>query len=249
MPHDDDLDVTALERPGVASWPPRRGLSRRARTLVAALVLLALLATLAVVTPLGHQVMAFVTGTPAPIASSNSTIATGEGDIGAQWQPLARRPVRVPHIVSGAPCSVSPVQQFSVGYGPGLGAGPVYPFPFATDGRIEGFEPPSPGQPEGRSLTMLLWAVPNTGAYPVLVRGARVDGNDPIYFNGGMAQISNAADWRTVPQLSALELQGFQYSASNWTVYPSYVRLRAPGCYAFQLDAPSFSRVLIFRAA
>jgi hypothetical protein len=29
---------------------------------------------------------------------------------------------------------------------------------------------------------------------------------------------------------------------------PSYTRLRAPGCYAYQIDGLTFSRVIVFRA-
>jgi hypothetical protein len=29
---------------------------------------------------------------------------------------------------------------------------------------------------------------------------------------------------------------------------PSYTRLRGPGCYAYQVDGTSFSRVVVFRA-
>jgi hypothetical protein len=30
---------------------------------------------------------------------------------------------------------------------------------------------------------------------------------------------------------------------------PSYTRLRAPGCYAYQIDGTTFSRVIVFAAA
>ena len=29
---------------------------------------------------------------------------------------------------------------------------------------------------------------------------------------------------------------------------PSYTRVRGPGCYAYQIDGTTFSRVIVFRA-
>jgi hypothetical protein len=30
--------------------------------------------------------------------------------------------------------------------------------------------------------------------------------------------------------------------------HPSYARVRAPGCYAFQIDGTMFSRIIVFEA-
>ena len=35
----------------------------------------------------------------------------------------------------------------------------------------------------------------------------------------------------------------------DWLGYPSYTRLRGGGCYAYEVDGTSFSRVIVFRAA
>ncbi len=37
-------------------------------------------------------------------------------------------------------------------------------------------------------------------------------------------------------------------TAGGWRGYPGYTRLQAPGCYAYQVDAPSGSTVIVFRA-
>jgi len=34
----------------------------------------------------------------------------------------------------------------------------------------------------------------------------------------------------------------------GWANYPSYTRLRAAGCYGYQIDGTAFSRVIVFRA-
>ncbi|MEV4471344.1 hypothetical protein [Nonomuraea sp. NPDC049504] len=36
--------------------------------------------------------------------------------------------------------------------------------------------------------------------------------------------------------------------AKDWRDRPGYVRLKAPGCYAFQIDTPDSSTFLVFNA-
>jgi hypothetical protein len=35
----------------------------------------------------------------------------------------------------------------------------------------------------------------------------------------------------------------------KWLGYASYTRMREAGCYAYQVDGTTFSRVVVFRAA
>jgi hypothetical protein len=60
---------------------------------------------------------------------------------------------------------------------------------------------------------------------PVLIRGAQLDGPNELRFSsvGGR-------------------------SPGGWQNRPSTTRLRAPGCYAWQVDGTTFSRVIVFRA-
>jgi hypothetical protein len=37
-------------------------------------------------------------------------------------------------------------------------------------------------------------------------------------------------------------------SPSGWQHRPSFTRVRAPGCYAWQVDGTTFSRMVVFRA-
>ena len=64
----------------------------------------------------------------------------------------------------------------------------------------------------------------------VLVRGRRLDGPGLVRFGRGL-----------VP---ALELR----MPAGRREQPSFTRLRSPGCYAYQVDGRTFSRVVIFRA-
>jgi hypothetical protein len=42
---------------------------------------------------------------------------------------------------------------------------------------------------------------------------------------------------------------GGSTGGTGWQNLPSFTRLRAAGCYAWQVDGTSFSRVIVFRAA
>ena len=37
-------------------------------------------------------------------------------------------------------------------------------------------------------------------------------------------------------------------SADAWRQFPSFTRLKAPGCYAYQVDGDGFQTVIVFRA-
>jgi hypothetical protein len=162
------------------------------------------------------------------------------------WASL-HRPLRLPSVVRGARCPVSPAApraRFRVyGVGRGLGGGPVYPImPRALE-----IEFPPPGLSEftvgGWGGQRVLWFVLPRYRGPVLVRGRRLDGRDPVRFDGGR-----------VPQI---ELRIPVGVGSFWPARVlrddgqryrrSYTRLRAPGCYAFQVDGTSFSYRIVFR--
>jgi hypothetical protein len=81
----------------------------------------------------------------------------------------------------------------------------------------------------------VLWAVDGKVPGPVLVRGRQLDGSHLVGFDD--------------PASLELVLQpGEAVPSGGWRDYPSYTRLRAPGCYAYQVDAPSGSTVIVFRA-
>jgi hypothetical protein len=67
----------------------------------------------------------------------------------------------------------------------------------------------------------------------VLVRGRRLDGPDELRFEDP-----------AVPEL-VLPDDG---RGNPWRDYPGYTRLRAPGCYAYQIDTRSRSFTIVFRA-
>lgn len=80
----------------------------------------------------------------------------------------------------------------------------------------------------------VLWAVDGAVSGVVLVRGRQLDGNHEVRF------AENAA--------KQLLLHAYPTAPGQWRGYPSYTRVQAPGCYAYQVDAASGTTVIVFRA-
>jgi hypothetical protein len=84
----------------------------------------------------------------------------------------------------------------------------------------------------------VLWIGRPSYRGPVLIRGRQLDGPNDIRFGSGL---NPGREMR-------LESVGGS-SPGGWQNKPSYTRLRAPGCYAWQVDGTTFSRVIVFEAA
>ena len=76
----------------------------------------------------------------------------------------------------------------------------------------------------------VLWFVHPRSAGPVLIRGRRLDGPGLVRFDRG--------------KLPAAELR----IPAGTEERPSFTRLRSAGCYGYQIDGASFSRIVVFRA-
>jgi hypothetical protein len=67
----------------------------------------------------------------------------------------------------------------------------------------------------------------------ILIRGRQIDGTNAIGF--GMREDPEfALQWDVAPQ-------------SGWASLPSEIRVRAPGCYAYQVDNHGGSEVIVFQ--
>jgi hypothetical protein len=161
----------------------------------------------------------------ASLAPNATARVSGAGDL--------RRPLHLPHLATGAACPVSqldPSVKFDrFGIAGGIGQGPAYPigmqhgvlFLVAASGSDAG----SPW-----AVQKVLWFVHPRYRGPVLIRGRRLDGPGLVRFDRGTLP---ASDLR-VP--------------AGAKERPSFTRLRAAGCYGYQIDGTTFSRVVIFRA-
>jgi hypothetical protein len=84
----------------------------------------------------------------------------------------------------------------------------------------------------------VLWIARPTYRGPVLIRGRQLDGPHELRFERGLSPVREM-------RLASI---GGSTGDTGWQNLPSFTRLRAAGCYAWQVDGTSFSRVIVFRA-
>jgi hypothetical protein len=151
------------------------------------------------------------------------------------WTPLQSRPLKLPTLTPGASCPRSPARQVSPDFGLALGSGPVYPVGLGADASVSYNTALSEG---GWYFIKVLWVGDPAYNGPILVRGHQIDGGAELRFENGA---DPPAELRLDPAAGG-------WTASGWYNWPSYTRLRAPGCYAYQVDGLSFSTVIVFSA-
>jgi hypothetical protein len=148
------------------------------------------------------------------------------------WTPL-RRPLRVPTLGPNRTCPVARpaagVDFAHYGLARGVGPGPAYPIGY-TDGTIAINWQGNDVDATLWGAQKVLWFVHPRYRGPVLVRGVGLD--NPLRVRFGRGRIPPA------------ELRLPEGTRDR----PSYVRIRKPGCYAFQIDGLTFSRSIVFRA-
>jgi len=129
--------------------------------------------------------------------------------------------------------------QLSPIFAPGLGDGPAYAVTGDRQNRVSfEYPPPRNSQFVGSEWGGLkvLWVVRRTYLGPVLIRGQQVDGPNGVRFEGDLMP----------PTYLLLNASGI--SDPGFREWPSFTRLRASGCYAWQVDGTSFSEVIVFQA-
>lgn len=68
---------------------------------------------------------------------------------------------------------------------------------------------------------------------PILIRGRELGGAGAVGFGEGHVPYDE------------LQLLGVGATPMHW---PSFTRVKGPGCYAYQVDGANFSAVIVFRA-
>jgi hypothetical protein len=155
---------------------------------------------------------------------------------------LRERPLRIESVAPGEPCPTSRLRATSPDFGPGLGDGPVYPVGFTKRGVLRFPYPPPKNSVFAGSAwggQKVLWVGDPSYGGPILIRGHQVDGVNRVQFGQGSAALLKEL---------AFEAQSADNWAGGWRTFPSYTRLRAPGCYAYQVDGAGFSDVITFKA-
>jgi hypothetical protein len=174
--------------------------------------------------------------------SSDPSADASQGPTLATLANLRQRSLHTPQLNAAEPCSVSRPRPLSPAFAPGLGDGPVYPVGF-NKRSVLAFEYPPPknslfaGSKWGGQK--VLWVSNPNYDGPILIRGRQLDGANPVRFGQGGTTLLKELAFR-------------RGQADNWTGawrnFPSYTRLRAAGCYAYQVDGAGFSDIIVFRA-
>jgi hypothetical protein len=130
------------------------------------------------------------------------------------------RPLRLPGLGPGGSCPVS------------VGKGPVEPSG-SPNIRLTPF---TGSAWQGAQVT---WHSAPSYRGPVLIRGRQLGGAGVVGFGEGHVPYD---------QLQLLDpAQGTPRGPTR--IWPSFTRVHAPGCYAYQVDGTSFSYVIVFRAS
>lgn len=171
------------------------------------------------------------TRSPAPLPSGTGRPLTPLPTVEtAVWQRL-RRPLKFPAIGADVACPKAEGRNVASTYGPALGNGPVYAVGLGTAAVLRN----SARQEGGWSYQKVLFTVAPEYSGPVLIRGHQLDGPYDVRFDEGAAP---------PPEL---QLPPAVAGVATWRNYPSSVRFRAPGCYAWQIDGVDFSEIVIFQ--
>jgi hypothetical protein len=151
------------------------------------------------------------------------------------------RPYHLPTVAAGQRCPVTtPLHVISPDFAPAAGRGPVYPVGLSSTGVIPFEYPPPANSQFGGSEwggQKVLWVVRNSYRGPVLLRGHQLDGSNEVRFEGD-----------PVPAVYLFLAGSGGIPDPRFHEWPSYTRLRASGCYAWQVDGTTFSEVIVFRA-
>lgn len=156
--------------------------------------------------------------------------------------PALRRRLRIPHIRPGQPCPrttgrhANEISPFGSAYA--LGSGPAYPL----------FDVQPPYDPNGGSVRLVkpqferwlyvkvLWIIAPNYTGPVLVRGRSLTSTARIRFNNQS------------PLSLELRIRAGKGSVEGWRQHPSATRVWRGGCYGYQIDGLSFSKIVVFAA-
>ena len=153
------------------------------------------------------------------------------GDV---WATLRARPVNLPTVAPGAACPANTTHEVN-GFTMALGDGPVYPVGFGPDGVYHYNGTIEDG---GWLYLKVLWTADTAYKGQALVRGGRIDAPGEVRFERG----ADPATELQLAQETALSNPG------SWPNWPTYTRIKGPGCYAYQIDGTNFTKTVVFRA-
>jgi hypothetical protein len=150
-----------------------------------------------------------------------------------RWDFLRSRPLTDLQVAPGEPCPVT-TETGRVGQYEALGPGPAYPM--GTSAVIRMRMPPPEGWGSEWSGTKRVWLLDSRYAGRALIRGRQLDGPNEVRFVLGIPGFT--------PEKLLNPVRGQRIVGTS----PSLTRLRAPGCYAYQVDTRTRSYLVVFEA-
>lgn len=145
---------------------------------------------------------------------------------------LLARPLRLPSAKAGSNCQVTPVANVNAPVASARGKGPFY----------LGGPMPQGGFP----FNKMVFAIVGGQSGPILLRGGRIDGVGRLTFSGSPADYMEKGATISSPGSGAWTFYSKVLSPGpedGFYFYPS-----TPGCYAVQVDAPTFADTIIIIA-
>lgn len=171
---------------------------------------------------------------------------------GYSWFALRRRPLHLPTVAPGMPCPVTPLTTFHNQLQAVVGIGDSSIFVATQNMDANGVQRPVRSDffhlAKAYRGEIVIWYLRLPQVESVLIRGAQLDGPHVLLFDGGIEQPNfdrNYLGGRTLPQLMLSSTTNRGSPVATWT---TVTRVSSSGCYAYQVDTPTTSMVLVFEA-
>jgi hypothetical protein len=149
-----------------------------------------------------------------------------------------RRPLHLPKVKAGRRCPVSPGHIWAPATGQHVnGRGPAFLVSLESGTVRMNFSFPDE---QGWYAQKTPWVISREYDGPLLVRGARLDRRGPVRFARGYGEHLRGLYWDAGADQSLVRDPTYRFLASSTLV-------RSRGCYGFQVDGDSFSRVIVVR--
>lgn len=187
-----------------------------------------------------------------PLVSTSLSDGLTAHALSYSWFKLRGRPLHLPVVASGAPCPVTPLSQFRTITGAVTGIGDSSIFAVTVNVDANGVQHPersnfARGRADWRG-EIVTWYLHLPDTQPALIRGAQLDGPGVLRFDGGIEQSNFANNIMSGSMLLRLLLTNTPDHGSPVATWASITRIDRSGCFAYQVDTPNKSVVLVFRA-
>lgn len=186
--------------------------------------------------------------TSAPISAPRLTAHT----TGTGWFALGKQPLHLPTLLSQSSCPVTPMTTLTVGSRTVRGIGDSSIFASTPNADANGVQHPQRSNFfRGRTTwqgEIVTWYLNLPTGEPVYIRGAQLDGPNILLFDGGIQQPNFANNLMNGSMLPQLLISNTSNRGSPVSLWLTITRISHSGCYAYQVDTPTTSMVLVFKA-